>query len=134
MKNKMTLVAWLPPDVSADPELIAVLVPPGVITHSQWIDALADRVTNLAVAEVPELTAWASRYLGSDVGYTDDPQEAGECFVLGNWTLQEHLSVAMYNGDPFPCVAAEDEGARDAIENSDFQLWIELAHAMTSPN
>ena len=129
----MTLIAWAPPGVSAAYELTAVLVPHGMITKQQWIEALADRVTSMARDEDPELTAWASRYLGADVGYTDNPLEAGEFFVSGNWNLQEHLSVAMYDGDPFPCVAAENENARYAIENSDFELWVELAHSFTSP-
>lgn len=97
------------------------------------MDALTDRVTDMAMKEDASLMNWACRALGTDVGYTDNPRHAGEYFVSGNWNLKTHLSVAMYDGNPFPCVAQEDEDARYAIENSDFELWIELARSMTSP-
>lgn len=128
----MKFVAWAPPGISAPTELIAVLVQPGTITWGQWLDALADRVTDMAMQEDPDLTEWACRVFGTDVGYTDNPSEAGQFLVHGNWNLQTHFSLAMHNGDPFPCVAAEDEDARYAIENSDLELWVDLARSMTS--
>ncbi len=129
----MKKVAWAPPGISAALELTAVFVRPGPITESQWLDALADRVTDMAMKEDASLTSWACRALGADVGGTDDPRYAGEYFVSGNWNLQTHLSIALHDGNPFPCVAQEDKDARYAIENSDFELWIELARSMTSP-
>ena len=130
--DRMEKVAWAPQGVSVDWELIAVLVPPGPITKSQWLDALADRVTDMAMNEQPNLTKWASRVLGHYVGNTDDPEEAGQFFVTGNWNLQEHLSLAMYEGDPFPCLASENVDARTAIENTDFVNWVELVRAFVS--
>lgn len=130
--DRMEKVAWAPQGVSADWELIAVLVPHGPITKSQWLDALADRVTDMAMNEQPNLTKWASRVLGHYVGHTDDPEEAGQFFVTGNWNLQEHLSLAMSEGDPFPCLASENVDARAAIENTDFVYWVELARAFVS--
>ncbi len=128
----MKEVAWAPPGVSADWALIAVLVPLGPITRMQWFEALADRVTDMAINEQPYLTKWACGVLGTDVGYTDDPEEAGQFFVDGNWNLKEHLSLAMVEGDPFPSVAIEILDARHAIEECDFEYWVELAHAFVS--
>ena len=123
----MEKVAWAPPGVSADEALIAVLVRPGLITQRQWFDAIADRVTDMAINEQPYLTKWASRVFGNDAGYTDDPAEAGQFFVDGNWNLKQHLSLAMFDGDLFPCVASENVDARKAIEECDFEYWVELA-------
>ncbi len=128
----MKKVAWAPHGVSADCALIAVLVNPGLITRRQWIDALANRVTDMAINEKPHLTKWACRVLGDDVGYTEDPVEAGQFLVEGNWNLQEHLSLAMFEGDPFPSFASESEDARKAIEECDFEYWVELARAFVS--
>lgn len=127
----MALVAWAPPGIAAELELVAVLVQPGPITWGQWLDALADRVTDMAMQEDPDITEWACRVFGVDVGHTDNPREAGQFLVDGNWNLKTHLSLAMNDGDPFPCVAAEDEDARAAIKNCDFEYWVELAHSMT---
>jgi hypothetical protein len=129
----MKKVAWAPFGISAELELIAVMVQPGNITETQWIDALADRVTEMAIQEKPVLTSWACHALGTDVGDTDNPRHAGRYLVSGNFNLREHFSVAMYDGNPFPCVAEEKENARHAIENSDLELWVELARAMTNP-
>ncbi len=79
----MKKVAWVPPGISAAIELTAVLVQPGPITESQWLDALADRITDMAMKEEASLTSWACRSLGADVGDTDNPRHAGEYFVLG---------------------------------------------------
>lgn len=130
----MKKVAWAPPGVSADWALIAVFVRPGPITRRQWFEALAERVTDMAVNEQPSLTKWASRALGNDVGYTEDPEEAGQFFVDGNWNLREHLSLVMFEGDPFPCVASENFDARNAIEECDFEYWVELARAFVGPS
>lgn len=124
-------VAWAPPGISAELELVAVWVKPGPITRGQWLDALSDRVTDMAMQKDPDLTEGACRVFGTDVGCAYNPSEAGQFLVEGNWNLKTHLSLAMHDGDPFPCVAAEDEDARAAIENCDFEYWVELAHSMT---
>ena len=128
----MKKVSWAPPGVSAEWELIAVSVHPGKITKRQWLDALADRVTDMAMKEQPYLTEWASRVLGHDVGHTGNPEEAGQFFVDGNLNLKEHLALAMLDGDPFPLVASEDVDAQAAIDGCDFEYWVELARAFVS--
>ncbi len=106
---------------------------PGQLTEGAWWAALADRVTKMAVDEDnPKLMLWACRALGDYVGTTDDPREAGEFLVQGNWNLRTHLTLAMREY-PFPAqVQVGDPHAQDAIEECDLALWVELAAAQVA--
>lgn len=128
----MYQIAWSPEGICAPIELIAVLVNAGPITERQWWEALSDRVTKMAMHEDPALTLWACRALGTDVGCTDNPREAGQYLVEGNLNLRTHLTLAAYDGDPFPAIAAEQQEAREAIEACDLEMWVDLARSMTS--
>ena len=126
MVNK---VAWAPQS-SAPMELTAVLVKAGQMTDWQWIKALSDRVTELALAESnpAQATLQACRYLGLPA--TDNPQEAGQFLVEGNWKLQDFLDVAMES--QFPMQATENQAARQAIEETTLESWVELAVSQVS--
>jgi hypothetical protein len=125
-------VAWRPKGMLAPPELVAVMLPPGRVTEAQWWDALADRVRAMATTAGPEATYTACRTLGMDVAWTSEPGEAGQCLVEGNWNLRTHLTLAM-GDNQFPVAVEEsDPDALLAIEDSDLQLWAELAAAQVS--
>lgn len=125
----MTLVAWAPKGMLAPIELLAVKVPTGSVTEMAWLDSLADRVSEMAVAAGPEAVAAAARAL--DLPEPETPEEAGEFFVTGNWNLQTHLSLAM-NGDPFPAMASNNPEAARAIRETDLATWVDLAASMVS--
>ncbi len=126
----MALVAWSPQGYLAPMELLAAKVPAGQITKRQWWEALADRVTQMAIEAGPEMTAWACRVL--DLPETDDPTEAGEFLVMGNLNLRTHLNCAILDGEPFPATATEQQEARAAIEETDLETWTDLAASMVS--
>jgi hypothetical protein len=123
-------VAWSPPNISAETALVAVMVPPGALTGGQWWEALADRITDMAVQEDdPGVVVWACKVLGDHVGMTDDPREAGQFLVSGNLNLRTHLTLAMRD-EVFPAmVEHSSQHALDAIDECDFALWVELAAA-----
>lgn len=101
----MTLVAWYPSAMMASPELTAVMIKPGVVTHSDWIDALADRVTGMAqAAENPQKAVeCACRYLEIPACQSD-PSQAGQFLVSANWRLIDNLGY-LHEGGPvsLPC-------------------------------
>lgn len=127
----MTLVAWYPSAMMASPELTAVMIKPGVVTHSDWIDALADRVTGMAqAAENPQKAVeCACRYLEIPACQSD-PSQAGQFLVSANWRLIDNLGY-LHEGAPYPfpaMVTASDEDAIYAIDNCDFEYWVGLAY------
>ena len=122
------LIAWCPPD--ADPHLTGVMVRQGsIVTQAVWWSARADRVTELVMREPePKQAAdWACRALR--VVGVDKPRQAGESLVECNWELRQNLYLSMAaNQDPFPASASEEsEGVREAIAETDLELWINLA-------
>jgi hypothetical protein len=125
------LVPWTPPGISAPIELLAAKVPAGSVTEREWVERLADRVTEMAQKEPPEMTTWACRVLG--LPETDEPGAAGEYLVMGNWNLQAHLNRATYQ-DPFPATAKPSEAAARAIAETDLERWVDLAAATVSPS
>lgn len=129
----MALVAWTPKGMQAPVELTAVMIKPGEVTHSDWTDALADRVTGMAQAAKNPQKATLIACQSFDLPTTDDPTMAGEYLVKGNLNLIEHFACSVYDDEPFPTsLTEEDEEARSAIEGCDFEFWIELAHQLTS--
>lgn len=127
----MALVAWAPKGMHAPVELTAVMIKPGKITQSDWIDALADRVTDMAMAEPdPEkAVAWACRHLEIPA-WPSDPRQAGQFLVSGNWLLLDNVMHQQSGAsDPFPAkVTGSDDEADYAIDNCDFEFWVELAY------
>lgn len=126
------LVPWSPPGMSAPIELLAVMVPVGPLTERQWLEALADRVTQL-VLDDPEPEAAAAevaQMLG--VPEPESPKAAGEYLVTGNLNLRTFLSLSMEGLGPFPATASSDEEAKQAIEQTDLWTWADLASSMVS--
>jgi hypothetical protein len=129
----MALIAWAPKGSIAPVELLVVKLPPGTVTERQWLDALSERVTKLAIEAGPEATGHACHALGLPT--TDNPKEAGQFLVEGNWNLQTHLNCAAIDGPLFPATIADgdhDDYAQEAIEQTDLEMWVELALAQVS--
>ena len=123
-------MAWSPQGYLAPMELLAAKVPAGPITERQWWEALADRVTEMAIKAGPEATVLACRAL--EMPETDEPKEAGEFLVLHNLNLRTHLDCAIIDKDPFPATAKAQPDAMEAIEEMDLEMWTELAVSMIS--
>jgi len=123
----MTLIAFTPNDFMADAELISVWIEPGIIDERRWINALAARVTRLALAENDpvEASIYACKTLGLHI--QENPHQIGEALVTHNLELRAQLNCLIQN-DPFPATAINsDENARQAMEETDFDRWVELA-------
>ncbi len=124
------LVAWSPQGYLAPMELLAVMLPPGPVTKNQWLDALADRVSKMAVEAGIEATEEACQVL--DLAMPNEPEEAGQFLVLGNLNLRTHLNCAEIDKDPFPATVSHDQDAQEAIEETNLEMWTDLARAMVS--
>jgi hypothetical protein len=115
-------------------ELIAVKIKQGEVTQREWVEALADRVSRMALEldDPDEAAVWASRVL--DLPEAGNPRYLGQALVTDNWNLLEHFNLAVIDGSPFPATVSESsEDAEYALEHSDFALWVELARSMVSP-
>jgi len=126
----MALVAWAPKGYAAPIELLAVMLPPGPVTERQWIESLADRVSQMAIKAGPQATLQASAIL--DLPATDDPAEAGQYLVLGNLNLRTHLDLAIIDKTPFPSKVSSDPAAEKALSETTLEQWVELARAQVS--
>jgi len=130
---ELQMFAWSPP--ALDPSLAGVLVSAGQLTDSLWWAALADRVQELVDKEPDpeEAATWAARALGRP-GLRDS-QDAGEVLVQRNLDLRTALSVAAssMHEDPFPAnVLVQSSETREAAEETDLEMWVELAAAEMS--
>lgn len=128
--DRKQLMAWCPPGMS--PELAAVRAPKdSKLTLDQWWSALADRVQSLVDKEPDpeEASMWAARALG--VPAPEEPRGAWECLVEHNLELRTALTLdVLAEEDPFPAkVLIESAVDREAIEQTDLQMWVELAAA-----
>ncbi len=117
----------------AEMGLIAVMIKPGVVTYEEWIEALADRVSGLALKQddPDEAAAWSSRAL--DLPEAGNPCYLGVALVTDNLNLLEHLNLAVIDGSPFPAQVKESNpDAVEAMEETDLLGWVDLASAMVS--
>jgi hypothetical protein len=129
-----SLIWWCPPGLQAG--LAAVQAPKGSsLEESQWWVALADRVQGMVDRDPDpeEAAAWAARALGRP-GLRDS-LDAGEVLVERNlelWTILR-LQATAQPKDPFPAkVLVESSETREAAEETDLEMWVELAAAEMS--
>lgn len=126
----MALVAWAPKGMAAPLELIAVRINPGQVTEREWIEALADRVQELANKAGAVETMQACRNL--DVPEPEEIEEAGQALVLNNLNLRTNLNLAMPAKHPFPATAGEPaQELKDALE-LELSDWVEQALSLVS--
>lgn len=130
----MPKVAWAPEGLMAPMSLTAVLVEQGTLmTRKAWLDALELRVDELARKEKNPAQAvqQACEALGLAES-TDNPNQAGQYLLLNNWNLKAWLEASVIDKEPFGVKAQESEEAREALEMSDFPLWVDLASSAVS--
>ena len=129
---KQQLVAWKP-QIAASSDLISVMVPLGELTESQWLKALAQRVNDLVMLEPNPVRATQRACRAMGLWIEDNPSQAGRVMVLHNTELQTHLNCQGLEDDPWPAqVTGPDEEAETAIQDTDFQSWVEQALSAVS--
>ena len=128
----MKLVAWYPEGLSAPPELTSVKLPLGKVSHKQWVEALSDRVSQLAQNEPnpEEASLQACRLL--DLPLVENPAELGQNLVQNNLNLLTYLNVAEMKENPFQEVKESNPLAEEALKNVDLASWVELALSQVS--
>ena len=121
------MIAWYPEEMSAPPELTAVLVPKGELSQGQWIEALSDRVMRLVLEEENPLEAANEACQRLDLPPVDNANQAGNALVKDNLDLITYLNVAQRK-DQFPSkVSEESQPAKEALKETNLESWLELA-------
>lgn len=130
----MPKVAWAPEGMLAPMSLTAVQVEQGTLmTRQTWLDALETRVSQMANQEQnPKLAVQQACEALGVTESTDNPNLAGQYLLGNNWNLKAWLDNAVMDKEPFGVKAQESEDAREALEMSDFQLWVDLALSAAS--
>ena len=119
------MIAWNPEEMSAPPELTAVLVPKGELSQGQWIEALSDRVMRLVLEEENPLEAANEACRRLDLPEVDNANQAGNALVKDNLDLITYLNVAQIK-DQFPAkVSKESQPAKEALEETNLESWLE---------
>jgi hypothetical protein len=123
----MKFVAYCPAGMSDYVYLLAAKVPVGEVDERVWINALADRIVELAERESnPDIAAeWACKSLNCVM--PDSHIQLGQIIVLCNSDLRTHINLC-FPDDPFPAfVEGNDEEALNAIEITDLEHWVHCA-------
>jgi len=128
----MKLVAWYPEGLSAPPELTSVRLPLGKVNHKQWVEALSDRVSQLAQNEEnpEEASLQACRLL--DLPLVENPAELGQNLVQNNLNLLTYLNVAELKENPFQEVKESNLLAEESLKNVNLADWVDLALSQVS--
>ena len=128
----MKLVAWYPEGLSAPPELTSVKLPLGKVNHKQWVEALSDRVSQLAQNEPnpEEASLQACRLL--DLPLVENPAELGQNLVQNNLNLLTYLNVAEMKENPFQEVKESNPLAEESLKNVNLAQWVDLALSQVS--
>jgi hypothetical protein len=123
-------VAYCPKGSVAPIELISVTVPIGELSHKAWLDALAERVSDM-LANNPNRYSdlWlrkACERCGFD-GY-DGSDNLGLFLVKRNFILQAFIECSLSNENFLPAfITCEDIEAKKAIESTDLEAWVKIA-------
>ena len=125
-------LAWYPKEMLAPPELTAVLLPQGEVNNKDWIEALSDRVTNLALQESDPLEAAQRACLALELPLVDEANQLGTFLVKDNLDLRTNLSCQK-ESDPFPANLSESNPeAQQALKETSLEQWVELAKSAVS--
>jgi hypothetical protein len=126
------MIAWYPEEIVAPPELTSVLVPKGELSQKEWIEALSERVSNLAEKEEDPLEAANEACRNLNLPEVDNANQLGDALVKYNLDLLTNLNVVQKE-DPFPAKVSEEKPlARQAIKDVSLANWVELALSQVS--
>ena len=119
------MIDWYPDKIAAPAELTAVSVRPGEVNRAQWIVALSNRVSDLALREEDPLEAANLACQMLDLPPVENPNQLGDALVRYNLDLLTNLNVA--DNNQFPATASPKPEAKQALKEVDLQSWVELA-------
>lgn len=125
-------LAWYPENLAAPAALTAVVVPLGKLEEKAWVQALGDRVVELALKEEDPLEAAQLACLKLGLPSVDSPEQLGDALVKYNLELQTYLSLAEVKEQWPAQVKRPLEDAKDALKQVDLDLWVELASSQVS--
>jgi hypothetical protein len=125
-------LAWYPKGIVAPPELTAVSVKKGILDDKLWIEALSDRVTDLALKEEDPLKSAQQACQVLNLPLVDEANQLGELIVKNNLNLRTNLNC-LTNKEPFPAKVNESNPeAQLAMNETDLARWVDLAAAQVS--
>jgi hypothetical protein len=131
----MELFAFMPKYHEAPDELVAVLVPYGVVTREVWEEALAARIYSLVMQEdsPAESSKLACKLLNCKE--TNDPKKLAEIIFLNNTLLKTQFKVAGISDDHFCLVAdKDDQFAMEVLSNDTLLDWVVCAREFVEKN
>ena len=118
---------WYPEKIVAPPELTAVSAPKGQLSEKDWIEALSDRVSDLALKEENPLEAANEACRRLELPSVDNPNQLGDALVKYNLNLRTFLSVEQRENQWPAQVNEPSEPAKQALKDVDLESWVELA-------
>jgi hypothetical protein len=126
---KKNLVAYCPKGILAPVELLAVMVPVGVVTKKIWTVALSDRISDMVELEPNPQDAAEEACRALDCPICTESDQLGQFIVGGNLNLMTWINNSIVSEqDPFSGYATDDDlEALEAIKNTDLGLWINHA-------
>ena len=130
--GQITKVAWQPKG-PVEIGLVAVRIRLGDITEEMWLQALSDRVSEMALAESDPIAAVRAAAWKMNCLAPHSPKDAGQFLVKGNWALHEHFTNQMMSseGPPFPAkVEFGDKSAQEAMQDTNLTMWVDMAIAL----
>ena len=120
------MIAWFPEKLSAPAELTSVLVKPGQVSQNDWVNALADRVSNLALKEENPLESANEACKQLNLPPVDNANQLGDALVKNNLELLTYLNVAEIQNQ-WPAQVKPSEDAKQALKETNLESWVELA-------
>jgi hypothetical protein len=127
----MKLVAWNP-DLAAPPELTGVFLKPGQVSHKEWVEALSERVTELAMKENDPQKASDLACQKLELPLVESSQ-LGENLVTNNLDLLTNLNVTILNQNPWPSQVQEQNPYLESqLKNQSLSNWVDLALSQVS--
>ena len=127
----MSLVAWAPDGYAVSIELLAVKIKPGQVSERLWLEALSDRLGELAEKEGERVTNKACHALG--VACTENLLQTGQLLVLNNLNLRTHINLAILDESPWPAIVTEnDPEIQEILANQTLLDWVDHAKALVS--
>ena len=124
-------VPWYPEEMSAPLELTSCRVPKGRINQKEWVQALSDRVTDLAKKEPKPLRSANLACQKLDLPQVENVNQLGDALVKYNLNLITNLNVSQEK-DQFPAQVKPNPLAAKALNETNLESWVELALSQVS--
>ena len=126
------MIAWYPEEIVAPAELTSVRVPKGELSQKEWIEALSERVSQLAEKEEDPLESANEACRNLNLPEVDNANQLGDALVKYNLDLLTNLNVVQ-KVNQFPTQVSEEKPlARQALKDVSLANWVELALSQVS--